>query len=566
MDKVIRVDMAGLTVKEEQLAEAYQRLSGRSLSSRIVFDEIPPYAEPLGPHNKLIVTCGLFAGSMVSSSGRLSIGAKSPLTGGIKESNAGGISAHKMGRLDIRAIVVEGIREDDKWFMLVINKDKAYLEEAGYLINKGTYEKAQLLYNKYGKKIGLALVGPAGEKRLLTAGITNNDPDGAPSRYNGRGGLGAVMGSKHLLAIVLDDAGCRVKGPVRKEEFKEKVKEFHQNLLSTPQTAEIFPKYGTAAMLNVTNSLGALPTRNFSTGRFQGAENINAERLYETIKSRGGEGSTTHSCMPGCIIRCSNVYPDRDGKTLVSPLEYETICLLGSNLDIDDLDAVAKMNYLCNDYGVDTIEVGCAIGVAMEGGVIPFGDGKEAHELMEEVVADTHLGRIIASGSVITGKVFGVRRVPSVKGQGMPGYEPRGLKGTAVTYATSPMGADHTAGNTPRANVKHHLKEGQVAVSRNAQLGVTLVDALGLCMMVGPGLPDRAILADLINARFGWNLTLEDLEKICRDTLNLEKEFNSKAGFTKAHDRLPEHFYEEENPATGTVFDLYEEDLSELVY
>ncbi len=566
LSKVVRVDMNSLEIKTEELKDDYSRLSGRGLSSRIIFDEIPPYAEPLGPNNKLVLTCGLFAGTPLSSASRISIGAKSPLTGGIKESNAGGITAYRMGRLGVRAIILEGIREDDKWYVLVIKKGQAYLDEAVNLKGKGTVSKAELLYEKYGKKVGIVLIGPAGEKRLLTAGIANNDPEGNPGRFSGRGALGAVMGSKHILAIVLDDTGCRVEAPADKEAFKEKVKEFNRALMEHPQTNNIFPKYGTAAMLELTNSLGALPTRNFATGRFDGAEKIDGEGLYQTIKSRGGEGETTHSCMPGCIIRCSNIYAGQDGKTIVSPLEYETISLLGSNLDIDDLDTIGKMNYLCNDYGVDTIEIGCAMGIAMEAGVLPFGDKEAAFRLMEEVVKDTYLGRIIASGSVVAGKVFGIRRVPAVKGQGMAAYEPRALKGTAVTYATSPMGADHTAGNTPRAKLKHHLKEGQVDASRNSQLGVTMIDALGLCMMTGPVLADRQILADLLNARFGWDLTVKDLEQMTRDTLNLEKEFNRNAGFTKAHDRLPEHFYEEENPATGTVFDLTEEDLSELVY
>ena len=561
---VIRVNMATLEVKREQLAEEYRYLGGRALSSRILLDEVAAVAEPLGPNNKLVITCGALAGTTVSCANRLSIGAKSPLTGGIKESNAGGIAAHKMGRLGIRAIIIEGIREDNQWYTLAIDKDEITLKRADELSGLMMSGKAEKLYQEHGKKIGVILIGPAGERRLLSAGIANNDNEGAPVRFSGRGGLGAVMGAKHLLGIVLDDAGCAPITGVKPEEFLAKVKEFHQLLLTHPQTAEVFPKYGTAAMTETTNAVGGLPTRNFSTGQFEGAEKINGAAVYDTIVTRGGEGTPTHACMPGCLVRCSNRYPDQSGKVLVSPLEYETIGLLGSNLAIDDLDVIARMNLLCNEYGIDTIETGCALGVAMEAGVAEFGDKQGALRLMDEIVQDTYLGKILASGCVVTAKVLGMRRVPAVKGQGMPAYEPRGIKGTAVTYMTTAMGADHTAGNVARAQVVQHAKEGKVKLSETSQIGMGIIDSLGMCMMVAPALKGRAIFAEMMNALHGWDLTEADLEKIGTECIASEKKFNRKAGFTSAHDRLPEHFYEEVNPANGAVFDIDEQDLAEM--
>lgn len=566
LDRILRVNMTHLTVAGEPLPQEYRYLAGRALTSRMVFDEVAPWAEPLGPYNKLIFACGLLAGTTISCANRLSIGAKSPLTGGIKESNAGGIAAYKMARLGYRAIVVEGIREDDGRYLLVVSKNGGELRRADQLAGKGITEKAALLRQEFGTKAGLVLIGPAGEQRLLTAGIANNDPEGRPTRFSGRGGLGAVMGAKGLVAIVLDDTGCVPAEAARPDELAAKGREFHQLLLNNPQTGEYFPKYGTAAMMEITNAIGGLPTRNFRTGRFAGADNLNGEALYQTIVSRGGEGRPTHACMPGCLVRCSNVYPDREGRELVAPLEYETLGLLGSNLEIGSLDVVAKANRLCNDYGVDTIEIGCAIGVAMEAGVLPFGDEAAFLRLMEEMVNGTYLGRIIASGCVVTAKVFGVRRIPAVKGQGMPAYEPRAIKGTAVTYATSAMGADHTAGNVARANVKHHLKDGQVALSRGAQIKIGMLDALGFCMMIAPALKDSTILAEMVNARFGSTLSAQDLEQLTRQYLQIEREFNRRAGFTSAHDRLPEHFYDEANPETGTVFDITAEELAELAY
>lgn len=564
LNQMIRITMETGKIVQEVLAQPYTSLSGRALSSQLILDEVVPHAEPLGKNNKLIIACGLLAGTTVSCANRLSIGAKSPLTGGIKESNAGGMVAYKMGRLGIRAIVVEGLPAGSDWYVLVIRKDGAELKVANHLAGKGINEKAAVLYEEYGAKTGIVVIGPAGEKRLLTAGIAINDPAGVPSRFSGRGGLGAVMGAKRLLAVVFDDSTCPVPTAVQADLFTVKMREFHDLLRSNPQTAEVFPKYGTAAMTEITNALGGLPTRNFSDGRFTGADKINGEALYQTIISRGGEGSPTHGCMPGCMIRCSNIYADERGKTVVSPLEYETISLLGSNLEIDDLDAIAEANRQCNDYGVDTIEIGCAIGVAMEAGVASFGDAKALVNLMKEVVSDTWLGRILAAGCVVTGKTLGIHRVPAVKGQGMAAYEPRGIKGTAITYATSPMGADHTAGNVARANVKHHMKDGQAGLSANAQQGVTMLDDLGFCMMVAPALKERTILAELINARFGWNLTVQDLNDMARNNLYAEREFNRRAGFTAAHDRLPEHFYYEVNPSTGSVFDITPEDLQEM--
>ena len=563
MNQLMRIRMDGLEITKQVLPDPYTYLAGRALSSQLILDEVAAHAEPLGPNNKLVITCGLLAGTTVSSANRLSIGAKSPLTGGIKESNAGGIAAYKMGRLGIRALVVENVPSGADWYVLVVRQNSCELQVANHLAGKGIVDKATMLYQEYGAKVGIIVIGPAGEKRLLTAGIANNDPSGVPSRFSGRGGLGAVMGSKRLLAIVLDDNGCPLPALVQSDSFAIKMREFHQAILANPQTAEVFPKYGTAAMTEITNAIGGLPTRNFADGRFSGADHINGEALYQTIVSRGGEGKPSHACMPGCMIRCSNIYPDKNGKTLVSPLEYETICLLGSNLEVGDLDAIAEANRLCNDYGVDTIEIGCAIGVAMEAGVAPFGDPQALVNLLREVVQDTWLGRILAAGCVVAGKTLGVSRVPAVKGQGMAAYEPRAIKGTAVTYATSPMGADHTAGNVARANVKHHEKDGQVTLSRNAQQGMAMIDALGMCMMVGPAMKDRTILAELINARFGWQLTLQDLTTIASKTLQAEQEFNRCAGFTDVHDRLPEHFYYEVNPATGSVYDIFPEDMKD---
>jgi aldehyde:ferredoxin oxidoreductase len=316
-------------------------------------------------------------------------------------------------------------------------------------------------------------------------------------------------------------------------------------------------------MLENTNAMGILPTRNFSTGYHDQGGKIGGEALHRLITSRGGAGETTHACMPGCVIRCSNVFPDENGVEVVSPLEYETIGLLGANCDISDLDAIARLNYLCNDYGLDTIETGAAVAVAMDGGIIPFGDVEGAINLIEEMGQGTILGRVLAEGAEVTGRVLGVRRIPVVKGQAMPAYEPRGIKGLAVTYATSPMGADHTAGNTVRAQIDHRSPVGQEEISRRAQWVAALLDSLGLCIFIGSALGTRLdLLAELVTAHTGVKYTQDELLDLGRQTVALERQFNKKAGFTSAHDRLPEHFICEISPSAQTLFDVTEEQLA----
>jgi len=561
LSMLLRVNMSKLSVQRTELEEKHKWLAGRALTSKIIAEEVPPHSNSLGTNNKLVIACGLLAGTSVSSTGRISIGAKSPLTGGIKEANGGGNAANKMAKLGLRGIILEGISHQDDWYLLYINANEYRLEKAIYLKGKGTFEKTKILKEKYGSTIGLILIGPAGEKLLVSSGITNTDPEGMPTRYCARGGLGAVMGSKKILAIVLDDKNVPTLTPKNKEKFREKVKEYNSLIRKTPQTAEVFPKYGTSAVVDLVNALGALPTRNFSNGVFEGAPKINGEALYQTIIKRGGKGKLNHSCMTGCIIQCSNVFPDSKGNTMVSPLEYETIGMVGSNCGIDNLDTIANINHICNDYGIDTIETGGALALCMEAGIVEFGDGAGALKLMKEITDDTFLGKILASGVATTGQVLGLKRIPVVKGQCIPAYDPRTLKGLGVTYITSPMGADHTAGHTLRANVKHHLKDKQVEISCASQLGATLFDYLGLCSMLGSAITDKSIIASLISLFYDTEITEEGLLSIASETLKCELQFNRLAGFTDADDYLPEFFYEEPITELQSVFDLSHDEI-----
>ncbi len=568
--KIWRVDVHSRNLSRVPTPEAWSRLGGRGLSARILLDEVDAKCDPLGAANKLVFAPGLLVGHMLSSCDRISVGGKSPLTGGIKEANAGGTTGLQMAYLGIRALIIEDIPAEPGFWVLHLSSQGARFEKADdpslfseqSLVGLGVYETATKLLEKYGQKVAIALIGPGGEMKLSAAGIQNLDKDKVPSRIAARGGLGAVMGSKGLKAIVFDAKGCQ-KPPIADEKaYRAAQKIFNKALLEHPQTAT-FRDYGTAAMAHMSDGFGGLPTRNFSSGHFEKVDEISGEHLRELLLARGGASDPTHACMPGCSIRCSNLFGGEDGKSIVSPLEYETIGLMGSNLGIDSLDAIARMNWQVNDLGLDSIEVGAALGVAAEAGQMGWGDAARAMELLDEIRRNTPLGRVLANGAVSTGKHFGIERVPAVKGQAMSAYEPRAIKGTGVTYATSPQGADHTCGLTIRAKINHLDPKGQADISRTTQINMAGYDTLGACIFSGFGFAaaPTGTIARLLNARYGWDIPEDVLQVLGKETLKLEREFNRRAGFTAKDDRLPEWMTREPLPPHNAVFDVPEEDL-----
>ncbi|MEA3341240.1 MAG: aldehyde ferredoxin oxidoreductase C-terminal domain-containing protein, partial [Chloroflexota bacterium] len=448
MSQVLRINMDDRTTTYEDVPEEYKLLAGRALTSTIIYDEVDATCHPLGPNNKLIFAPGIVTGTNAPSSGRISAGAKSPLTGGIKESNAGTVWSQLVARLGLKAVIVEG--QSDGWWGAHITKDGVEFFAADEYAGKGMYEVYPQLFERFGDKVGIAGTGIAGERKYANSGICFNDIDNRPSRYSGRGGLGAVMGSKGLKFIVVDGAGGPGVEIANKELFdkgrKKLVDAISSHALTKPGGG--LNSYGTAVLVNIINEAGALPTHNFREGRFEGAAKISGEAMAELCETRGGVGVMGHACHPGCIIKCSNVIPNPDGDELVSVIEYETTWAFGANCGIDDLDVIGKLTRMANDYGIDTIEAGCTIGVAMEAGLAEFGDGEKAIELMEEIGEGTPLGHILGQGTEFTAKAFGVIRSPTVKGQSMPAYDPRAIKGIGITYAISTMGADHTSGYT----------------------------------------------------------------------------------------------------------------------
>ncbi len=561
--QVWRINVRTREWKKEPVPPSWERLGGRGLIARMLLDVMRPAAHPLGPGNPLILAPGLLVGHRLSSCDRISFGAKSPLTWGVKESNAGGRTGWALTALGIKALVLEDRPADDRWWVVHLSVQGVRFDPADDLVGLETQATADRLMARYGRHIAAALIGPAGERLWPTAGIQNLDRDGVASRIAARGGLGAVLGSKRVKAIVIDPEGGNPPPIADPAAFRQARKTYTQALMAHPQT-RTYADFGTAAMVLFCNQLGGLPTRNFSRGRFEAAEAISGERLREMLLARP-KAQTTHACMAGCAIRCSNVVTDERGFFVVSPLEYETIAMMGSNLGLADLDAIARLNAIANQLGVDTIEVGVALGVAAEGGWWSFGDAAAALRLMAEMRRGTLPGRLLGQGAVTVGRVLGVERVPAVKGQAMAAYDPRAIQGTGVTYATSPQGADHTAGNTVRAQKDHPAPEDQPRLSLKAQIAMAAYDTLGVCMFAGFGFAKvPQTIPQLLRARYGWDVPDDIFHRLGRETLRLERAFNRAAGFTPAHDRLPEWMLREPLPPTGARFQVPEAAIRNL--
>ena len=572
MDKIVRIDMGGEggpKVTVEDLGD-YAGMGGRGMTSMVIYKEVPPDCHALGPENKLVIAPGLMSGSPASTSGRLSVGCKSPLTGRIKEANSGGQGAQVLARLGYAAIILEGEPKGDDIYKIFINKDKVEITPANEYKLMGNYELSEKIKADYGDDIAMLSIGPAGEMKMCSATIAVTDREFRPTRHAGRGGVGAVMGSKAVKLIVLDDAGCSMRKPKDQDKFKQANKAFTKGLRSHSVTGEGLPAYGTNVLTNIINEAGGYPTYNFKQGQFEDAAKISGEAFAELETKRGG--NPTHGCHRGCVIRCSGIYVDKDGNYITKQPEYETVWSHGGNCGIGDPDAIAKIDFLDDDIGLDTIEMGATFGVAMEAGLLEFGDADGVLKYLEEVRKGTPIGRILGSGAAVTAKAFGIERAPVVKGQAMPAYDPRAVKGIGVTYATTPMGADHTAGYAVASNILgvggevDPLKtEGQIELSRNLQIATAALDATGYCLFIAFAILDQPetfdAMVESINGMYGLSMTADDVAELGKKILSMEREFNKKAGFTAADDRLPRYFKREPLAPHNVVFDVSDEEL-----
>jgi len=566
MERVVRVNARTGAIDAAPVPEDLARWGGRGLIARVISREVSPICDPLGRRNLLILAPGWLGGTATAASGRLSVGAKSPLTGGIKEANVGGEAGQKLARIGVRALIVEDAPDETTTRVLLLSRERAEWIDDPDLTGIGVRETFRRLRERFGPSHGLVAIGPAGERKMTAAGVATTDAEGMQVRYAARGGLGAVMGSKGIKAIVIDDRDGEIVRGQDPERLRDATKRFAEALLADPKL-DGRRKYGTAGIVATANELGLLPTRNFSAGSFEEIDAITGATLAETIAARGGVGRSGTACMSGCVIRCSNVFPDAQGNRAVASLQYENIALLGSNCGIGTLDGIAVLNARCNDLGLDAIEMGGVLGVAMEAGLAAFGDVEGAAALLDEVAEATPLGRILGQGVVFTGHALGARRVPAVNGQGIPGYDPRALKGNGLTYVTSPMGADHTAGNAfgSRGTVDPLGADGQLENGRMLQLRSVLLDTSGLCLFArGPLIAEPELLAELTNGRLGSELSFADIARGAAATLGVERAFNIAAGCSDLSCDVPEFMRDEPLPPHGTVFDIDPEEMQRI--
>lgn len=561
MRRFIDIDLATRSISSRDLEGQAIAECGRYLIARTLLDEGVAEVDPLGPENPLIFSAGPFAGTNFSNANRLSVGCKSPLTGGVKEANSGGTFAFAMGQLAIAGITFRGFSDD--WVVIHIPQEgEITFQPAGDLLGLGVFDTAKKLHDRFGDKVSLAICGPVGEYQGLMAGISFSDTDNRPSRLAARGGVGAVMGAKKIKAIVID----KHKMPEMKDRKKvmQAVKMYGKLLGESPAVQNML-KLGTAMVSDLTNTLGALPTDNFSSGQStpkdSGPHKMGGDYIYELNTSRGGDPS--HACMPGCLIKCSNVYMNKDGQEIVSPLEYETIGLLGTNCGLRDPDEVALLNEIANDLGVDTIELGGMIGVLMEAGQAPFGDVDFMVGVLKDLRAANERGRLLAQGTARVGEHFAVKRVPVIKKQAISAYDPRVIEVTAISMMVTAQGADHTTGNAP-SFVSHDKSVREVAAeSYRMQVNSALADSFGLCVF-GRSVTDvnRSMIATAINDAFDAGIDAQWLIDIARETLRLEAEFNRRAGFTEAMDELPAFFADEPLPPTNRSARLFAREVN----
>ena len=419
-NKIVRVDMSSGNIEVSEYPEQWKLLGGRALLSRILLEECDPICDPLGSANLLVIAPGALAGSNAPTSGRLSIGCKSPLTGGIKEANVGGEPGQDLMKLGIRAIIVSGAASDDGRWGLVLDGSAIRLVEANDYRNMWTYACCEKLFEDYPSTASAMLIGPAGELQLNTASIacTDRSKGRHPARHAARGGVGAVMGAKGLKWILIDAGNAALRQAVKPEAYNKYKKEFSQEYLTSGRHDPF--KLGTSSLVPTANMMHAFPYKNRTSGCNPEWEKLDGARIVESFKERGG---AMHNCLTGCIVRCSNVVHDRQGNYVTSALEFETLTLMGSNCAINDWEEVAQLDRLCDEVGIDTIETGAALAVYMDSGGMAWGDAEEVQRIIrEEIAMGTELGLLIGGGALSIGTARQHHRIPHCKGQAIPAF------------------------------------------------------------------------------------------------------------------------------------------------
>ena len=526
--------------------------AGRYLIARTLLEEGIATVDPLAPDNQLIFSTGPFAGTNFSNANRISVGCKSPLTGGIKEANGGGTFSLALGHLGICGLTLYGAAKH--WTVIHVARDgKIVFAYATPYLGMSNFAAAAMLHEQYGKKVSLALCGPVGEYQGLLAGIAFSDTDRRPSRLAARGGVGAVMGSKKVKAIVVDMD--KMPPLHNRKQVIQSVRDYADKL-NKNQIIASFRDIGTASMADHMNHMGGLPVRNFSNGQLvdtgQEVFKLGGDFIRKQNVARGGEPS--HACMPGCVIQCSNVYVDQNGRELVSPVEYETIGLMGTNCGLTDPDDLARVNFVANDLGIDSIEAGATLGLLMEAGLAAFGDVDFMLTVLEEIRQGTDQGRIWAQGAARVGAHYKCKRIPAIKGQAISAYDPRVVEVTGISMMVTAQGADHTTGNVPYLDCRSKEAAELVAASLQAQVETAAIDSIGLCIFGrAETSPNLGFITNAINAAVGADLQPSFFHDLGRRTLRYEAQFNAAAGFSVKDNELPGFFYTEHLAPTGKI-------------
>ena len=549
MRKYLHIDLENQSIDSKELnGEALAR-AGRYLIVKTLLEAGVATIDPLSADNQLIFSAGPFAGTNFSNANRISVGCKSPLTGGIKESNGGGTFAFALGQLELAGLTLLGASPD--WVVIRITKEgEVTFDDAEPYLRKGLFEAAALLHEKYGDKVSIGICGPVAEYGGLIAGIAFSDQENRPVRLSARGGVGAVMGSKKVKAIVVD----KHKMPTfhDRKKLMTSVREYGAKL-DDDAAIKSLGRNGTAQVADIINHLGGLPVRNFGNGQV-------VDRDKETLKMGGDYireqniargGNPPHACMPGCMIKCSNVYNDADGNEVVSPLEYETIGLLGTNCGLTDPDDVARLNWTANDLGIDTIETGALLGILMDSGQAEYGDVTFMEKALEDIRQGNERGRLLAQGTARVGEHFGIERVPVIKKQAISAYDPRVIEVTGISMMVTAQGADHTTGNLFNIETKDKDTKELTAASMEVQMMCAAADSLGLCVF-GRSVTNinLELITTALNDALGTDLDVEFFARLGLETLELEIQFNEQAGFTEPDDELPAFFYDNPLPPT----------------
>jgi aldehyde:ferredoxin oxidoreductase len=581
--KILRVNLTAGTVKSEPLNMEWARayIGSRGLASKYLISEIDPKVDPLASENKLIWSTGPLTGTMASTGGRYTVVTKGPLTGAIACSNSGGYFGAELKMAGWDMIIVEG--KSAKPVYLYVNDDVAEVRDAAHLWGKTVWETEEML--KKGLQDPLARVssiGRAGEQQVLYSSIVND-----LHRAAGRSGVGAVMGSKNMKAIVV--RGTKGVGNIRDPKaFMKATFEKKKILAENAVTGQGLPTYGTQVLMNVINEVGALPTRNHRDSQFEGAKDISAEAMATPRKSDGKKHLVTNQACFGCTIACGRISKmDETHFTVANKpqywgasggLEYEAAWALGAANGVNDLEALQYANLLCNEDGVDPISFGATVGAVMElyemgvlkkeeiGIEAPFGSAQALAFLAEQTVKGLGFGKIVGLGSKrLTAKYGHPELSMSVKGQEFPAYDGRGIQGIGLAYATSNRGACHLRGYTIASEVlgipvktDPLESDGKPELVKAFQDATAAFDSSGLCIFTtfAWGLAD---LAPQIQAACGEEFTTEHLEKLGERIWNMEREFNNAAGFTHKDDNLPPRLLNEAvktGPAKGKVNEL----------